>query len=101
MPTRAPPATRSPRPTRSTSWARPGRAGSYAEAIAHFQSALEIYRATGHAYEAPTLHHLARAHLAAGHPGRARETWRRALTRAVELGDPLAVQVRAELAALR
>ena len=75
--------------------------GSYAEAIGHFQSALETYRAMSHPFEAPTLHHLARAHLAAGHPGPARETWRRALARATELGDPLAVQVRAELASLR
>ena len=75
--------------------------GAYAEAIAHFQSALEAYRAIGHPYEAAALHHLGRAHLAAGHPGRARETWRRALARATELGDPLATEVRAELAALR
>ena len=75
--------------------------GSYAEAVGHFQSALEIYRAAGHPFEVPTLHHLARAHLAAGHPGRARETWRRALARAVELGDPQAGRLRAELASLR
>ena len=74
--------------------------GAHAEAIGHFQAALETYRAIEHPFEAPTLHHLARAHLAAGHPGRARETWRRALARATELGDPLAAEVRAELAAL-
>jgi tetratricopeptide (TPR) repeat protein len=75
--------------------------GAHAEAIGHFQSALETYRAIDHPFEVPTLHHLARAHLAAGHPGRARETWRRSLARATELGDPLAARVRAELAALR
>ena len=75
--------------------------GAHAEAIGLFQSALETYRAIDHPFEAPTLHHLAQAHLAAGHPGRARETWRRALVRANELGDPLATKVRAELAALR
>ena len=74
--------------------------GAHDEAIGHFQAALETYRAIAHPFEAPTLHHLARTHLAAGHPGRARETWRRALTRATELGDPLAAEVRAELAAL-
>ncbi len=75
--------------------------GAYAEAIGPFQSALETYRALDHPLEAPTLHHLGRAHLVAGHPGRARETWRRALARATELGDPLADKVRADLAALR
>ena len=75
--------------------------GSYAEAIAHFQRALEVYRSIGHPYEAAVLHHLGGAHLAAGHPERARETWRRALTRALELDDPLATEVRAKLAALR
>ena len=64
--------------------------GAHAEAIGHFQSALETYRSIDHPFEAPTLHHLARAHLASGHPGRARETLRRALVRANELGDPLA-----------
>ena len=75
--------------------------GAHDEAVAHLQTALETYRALEHPFEAPTLHHLARAHLAAGQPGRARETWRRALARATELGDPLATQLRAELATLR
>ncbi len=75
--------------------------GRYPDAIGHFHNALEIYRAAGHPFEVATLHHLAGAHLAARHPGRARETWRRALARATELGDPRAARLRAELASLR
>lgn len=75
--------------------------GSYTPAIGHFHRALEIYREAGHPYEVATLHHLGRTHAAAGHPGRARETLRRAFVRANEFGDPRAAQLRAELANLR
>jgi DNA-binding SARP family transcriptional activator len=75
--------------------------GSHTEAIAHFQRALEGYRTLDHPNEAAALHHLGQAHLAAGHPDRAREAWRRALARASELGDPLAVQLKSDLADLR
>ena len=74
--------------------------GATTEAIRQFHDALEVYRTFDHPFEVPTLHHLGQAHLAAGSPGRAREVWRRALTRATELGDPLAARLRAELAGL-
>lgn len=46
--------------------------GRYPDAIGHFHNALEICRAAGHPFEVATLQHLAGAHLAASHPGRAR-----------------------------
>ena len=74
--------------------------GEHDEAVANFQGALDRYRAAGHPMEVATLHHLARTQRAAGDKGAARETWRRAASLATDLGDPLAVQIRAELAAL-
>ena len=74
--------------------------GEHDAAVANFQGALDRYRAAGHPMEVATLHHLARTQRAAGDKGAARETWRRAASLATDLDDPLAVQIRAELAAL-
>ena len=74
--------------------------GEHDAAVANFQGALDRYQAAGHPMEVATLHHLARTQRDAGDTGAARETWRRAASLATDLGDPLAVQIHAELAAL-
>jgi tetratricopeptide (TPR) repeat protein len=75
--------------------------GRYAEAVAAYQSAIELFRAGGDRYhEACTMDRLADSLHAAGDTAAARRTWRTALAVLTGLDPPWADEVRAKLTAV-